>query len=371
MSYSFFFSYASEDDNNSDGKVKWFFDLLEKRLKIAHGKVDEAFFAPRGIGPGQNWRKSLQDALNSSGILICLQSPSYFDSRICGQELEAFLQRRKLYKRAGGDPPDCVIPILWQPLADRIPPKALPNDFQGKKPSANLTPFPMDGLYEAILNDQTQDKERIVLYALHLAQRISNLIRKNTAERALPPLPVVPDLAVVPSAFDFPEWPLPDLDEEKGTGPASITLVYPTGPPEGLPFSPPPPNAIISAAALAKSREWIFQGIGFSGLADIVEKLEKVKWAQEKKSPVVLMLTEPLLQDRELLNRIGQMEKKGIATIVLSASGRQLPGDFPASLNATLATRDRFDDLLFNSVGKLRSAIMAEATAAPGTLPGF
>jgi len=372
MSYSFFFSYASDDDKNSDGQVRWFFDLLEKRLKIAHGPVDEAFFAPR-IEAGEDWKEKVQTGLNSSGILICLQSPLYFASRVCGQELEAFLGRRKLYKRAGGEPPDCVIPILWQPLTGITVPKALPNDFQGKKPSANLTPFPMDGLYKAILADSTEKKQQIVLYALNLAERISNLIRKNTGQRALPPLPVIPDLDVVPSAFDFPEWPLPDLDEEKGTGPASITLVYPTGPPEGLPFSPPPPNAIISAAALAKSREWIFQGVGFSGLGDIVEKLAKVKWAQAKKSPVVLMLTEPLLQDRALLNRLDQMEdKKGLATIVLStASEGQLPGDFPASLNAILATRDKFDDLLIKSVGRVRSAIMAEATAAPGTLPGF
>jgi TIR domain len=373
MSYSFFFSYASEDDRNSDKQVRWFFDLLEKRLKIAHGKVDEAFFAPRSIEAGENWKTSLQNALNSSGILICLQSPSYFDSRICGQELEAFLRRRKLYKRAGGAPPDCVIPILWQPLADHIFPKALPNDFQGKKPSTNLTPFSEDGLYEAILNDKT-DNKRIVLYALHLAQRISNLIRKNTAERALPPLAVAPDLDVLPSAFDFPEWPLPDVYEEKGTGPASITLVYPTGvSPESLPFSPPPPNAIISAAALAKSRELIFQGVGFNTVDDLAEKLAKIKWAQEKKSPVLLMLTETLLRDRELLKRFDQIEKRGLATIVLSAaSASQLPGDFPATLSATLATRDKFDELLITRVAKLRAAIMAEATTnVPGTIPAF
>jgi len=372
MSYSFFFSYSSEDDRNSQGRVRWFFDRLYENLKVAHGRVDEPFFAPRGIEAGENWRESLQTALNSSGILICLQSPLYFDSKVCGQELEAFLQRRKRYKRDGGDPPDCVIPILWHPLT-RVP-KALPNDFQGKKPSGDLTPFQMDGLYQAILSDQTPGKERIVLYALNLAGRISNLIRKNTEERVLPPLPVMPDLDVIPSAFDFPEWPLPDVDEVKGTGPASITLVYPTSvPPDSLPFSPPPPNAIISAAALAKSREWTFQGIGFNNLDDLVNKLAKVKWAQDKKSPVVLMLTESLIQDRELLNRFGQIEKKGVATIVLStAGGSQLPVDLSDALNATLTTRDKFDDLLIKRIAKLRTAIMAEpSTNVPGTIPGF
>jgi hypothetical protein len=372
MSYSFFFSYASEDDRNSQGRVRWFYERLYENLQVAHGRVDGPFFAPRGIEAGANWRESLQMALNSSGILVCLQSPLFFDSKVCGQELETFLQRRKLYKRAGGDPPDCVIPILWHPLTDV--PKALPNDFQGKKPSGDLTPFQMDGLYQAILTDQTTGKEKIVLYALNLASRISNLIRKNTGERALPPLPVMPDLDFIPSAFDFPEWPLPDVNEEKGTGPASITLVYPTGiPPDSLPFSPPPPNAIISAAALAKSREWIFQGIGFNSAADVLQKLDKIRWAQDKKSPVVLMLTETLLGDRELLNRFDQIEMKGFATIVLStASGGQLPADFPARLNATLTTRERFDELLINKVAKLRGAIMAEATTnVPGAIPGF
>jgi len=372
MSYSFFFSYASEDDRNSQGRVRLFYDRLYENLKVAHGRVDEPFFAPRGIEAGHNWRESLRTALNSSGILICLQSPLYFDSKICGQELEMFLQRRKLYKKAGGDPPDCVIPILWHPL--NSVPKPLPNDFQGKKPSDDLTPYQMDGLYQAILTDQTQGKEGIVLYALNLARRISNLIRKNTGERVLPPLPVMPDLDLIPSAFDFPEWPLPDVDDEKGTGPASITLVYPTGvPPESLPFSPPPPNAIISAAALAKSREWIFQGVGFNSLDDLVKKLAKVRWAQAKKSPVVLMLTETLLRDQKLLDRLDLIEKKGLATIVLStASGSQLPVDFPASLNATLTTRDKFDELLISRIAKLRREIMAEATAnVPGTIPAF
>jgi hypothetical protein len=232
----------------------------------------------------------------------------------------------------------------------------------------------MDGLYQAILADQTPGKEKIVLYALNLASRISNLIRKNTGDRALPPMPVMLDLDVIPSAFEFPEWPLPEVDEEKGTGPASITLVYPTGiPPDSLPFSPPPPNAIIWAAALAKSRELIFQGVGFKSHEDLVQKLAKVKWAQDKKSPVLLLLTETLLQDRELLNRFDQIEKKGFATIVLStASGSQLPTDFPTTLNATLTTRDKFDELVINRVAKLRVAIMAEATTnVPGAIPAF
>jgi hypothetical protein len=372
MSYSFFFSYAEKDNKSSQGRVKWFFDRLYDNLQVAHGRVEEPFFAPRSIEAGDKWRTSLAAALNTSGILICLQSPLYFDSRVCGQELEAFLQRRKLFKRSGGEPPDCVIPILWHPL-ERVP-KALPNDFQGKKPSGDLTPFAMDGLYQAILSDQTEGKEKIVLYALNLAGRISNLIRKNTGERALPPLPVQPDLDNLPSAFDYPEWPLPDVEEEKGTGPASITLVYPTGDhPDTLPFAPPPPNAIISAAALAKSREWIFQGVGFNSRDDIVEKLSKIQWAQDKKSPVVLMLTETLLADRELLSRFDRLEQKGFATIVLStASGGQLPPDFPAKLNATLTTRDKFDEMLIAKVAKLRGAILSEATASvPGSIPAF
>jgi hypothetical protein len=74
-----------------------------------------------------------------------------------------------------------------------------------------------------------------------------------------------------------------------------------------------------------------------------------------------------------LLNRFDQIEMKGFATIVLStASGGQLPADFPAKLNATLTTREKFDELLINKVAKLRGAIMAEATTnVPGAIPGF
>jgi hypothetical protein len=78
-------------------RVRWFYERLYENLQVAHVRVDGPFFTPRGIAAGANWRESLQRALNSSGILVCLQSPLYFDSKVCGQELEAFLQRRKLY----------------------------------------------------------------------------------------------------------------------------------------------------------------------------------------------------------------------------------------------------------------------------------
>jgi len=375
MSWSFFFSYSNADNEGSNGRLKWFYERLFANLRVANGRVDESFFAPRGIEAGENWKDALRAGLNSSSVLVCMQSPSYFESRVCGQELEVFLQRRKLFRRRGGDPPDCIIPVLWHPLVNTAP-RSVPNDFQGKKPTDNLIAYPADGLYAAILCDATPQKDRIDAYALNLAGRISNLLQRNRGDRALPSLNVVPDLEVLPSAFDSPEWPLPDLILEAGTGPASVTFVYPTGiPPEALPFAPPPPNAVICGAEIAKAREWIFQGVGFHSSSDFATKLEQIKWAQDKRSPIVLMLTEALLADSDLLKQFSRIRPKGIATIVLTAgSSGPLPDDFPRNLaqNAAFTNRDRFDEILLMKVGKLRFALTLEPTSDNiGAIPAF
>jgi len=339
---------------------------------VAHGTVEEPFFAPRSIEVAENWKDQVRSGLNCSSVLVCMQSPLFYASNICGKELEIFLQRRKLYRKLGGDPPSCIIPVLWEPLSTP-PPKAVPNDFQGK-PSSELTAFGMSGLYEAILDDRTDLKENINRYALTLARRISNLIQKNVADRSLPMLPWVPDLEVIPSAFDFPEWPLPDVEEEMGTGPASITFLYPANiPPDKLPFAPPPPNAVIAAAALAKNQEWIYQGVGFDGGDDSLEK--KIQWAQSKRSPMVLMLTETILGDRDLLKQFAALSANGIATMVLSTTSTGVfPPDFPANLrpNASFTTREGLDNLLIAKLGRLRTNLMAEPTSSTsGSLPGF
>src|SRR5205814_1164893 len=124
-------------------------------------------------------------------------------------------------KSGGGEPPDCIIPVVWYPFD--IIPKPVPPNFQGRKPSTNSTPFKDDGLYAAML---TEPEDRIDAYALELAKRISDLLKKNVGPRALPPLRVS-ELDSLRSAWQDPAWPLPDIDVEHGRGPGSLTLVHP------------------------------------------------------------------------------------------------------------------------------------------------
>jgi TIR domain len=366
MPYSFFFSYSSQDDAASEGMVTRFYERLHANLQIAHGNHD-SYFAPRSNKAGADWTRKLRDALNESRVLVCLQSPSYFQSdQYCGREFEVFLQRRKLHlKPEGAEPPDCIVPVLWSPLTHGMP-RAVPNKFQGMKPSEDFTPFEEDSLYEAIANDKTE-RRVINRYSLYLAKRISNLLMGP----ALPAFSPMPDLDAFPSAFRDPN--LPEIDHEKGRGPWSVTIMYPSSDSlERLPWGPPPPNAVIWAAALAKSKERIFQGARFGSAIDFEPKIRS---ALEMKSPVVLMVTEAVLGDRDLQARFSQFfaaseRRKGVGTIVLVQNGgAHIPDCFP---DPTRVTQRDFESVLSDKLANLRTALLGNPTSeARESLPGF
>jgi hypothetical protein len=235
------------------------------------------------------------------------------------------------------------------------------------KPSKDFTPFEEDSLYEAIANDKTERRDVINRYSLYLAKRIINLLRGP----ALPAFSPMPDLEAFPSAFSDPN--LPGIDDEKGRGPWSVTIMYPSSDSlERLPWGPPPPNAVIWAAALAKSKERIFQGVRFGGA---IEFEPKIRWALEMKSPVVLMVTETVLGDQNLQARFSEFfadsdRRKGVGTIVLVQNGAaQIPDCFP---DPTRVTQRDFESVVTEKLANLRRALMGNPTSeVPESLPGF
>ena len=372
MAHPFFFSYSSADARNGRGTVEGFFDELKKQLAIVHGEryVGEGgFIAPVNIRGGEDWRgRALPLALNTSQVLICLQSPNYFDSEYCGKELEVFLRRRR---QSRGKPPDCVIPVFWQRLP-RPRPRSVP-DFNWEQAAE------AQGLYQSFV----EHPETCLTFAFQLATRISNLLLKNVGANELPPLPYDFDLDGVSSAFASPELPLPDLDQIKGAGPTSVTFVYPRAVMQDeWPFAPPPEDAaVVRAAAIAQSRERSIQGIAFALDQDDEDVLERIKRAQAWNTGVVLMLTAKSLDDPKLKERFSTIEPAGVAAIVVDKDGRRVPRDVLPNLQATglfhdgLSSPDRLDKAIQNSLALLRQTLAPKGktsisgSSGPSTLP--
>src|SRR4051794_32157495 len=114
MSPTFFFSYAS---NDSDDRLDRFFAEVNGRVRKLIGTKQDGFRDVNRIKAGDQWDEKLIDALLDSRAMVCLFSPSYFNSGVCAQELQVFLDRRLEYKRKKGKLPSSIIPVLWQPTA--------------------------------------------------------------------------------------------------------------------------------------------------------------------------------------------------------------------------------------------------------------
>src|SRR5262245_44420532 len=101
----FFFSYA-HNDVEFDDRALQFYTNVNQRVRIIAGLKDDGFFDKSRLKAGDDWSVDLVAALGAAPVMVCLYSPSYFASEVCGQELQIFLERRVLYlSRNVGRPP--------------------------------------------------------------------------------------------------------------------------------------------------------------------------------------------------------------------------------------------------------------------------
>src|SRR5262249_30759693 len=103
------------------------------------------------------------EALRTAQTMVCLYSPSYFQSENCGKEMQIFLDRRRNYMRAnpGQKPPANIIPVVWQRIPRRIP-KTLPDiEYRDANHDPNST-----GVWD--LGDQGQNDQ-----LFHIADQIA------------------------------------------------------------------------------------------------------------------------------------------------------------------------------------------------------
>jgi hypothetical protein len=118
---------------------------------------------------------------------------------------------------------------------------------------------------------------------------------------------------------------------------------------------------------VAKANEWIYQSIGFSANEPLSQAVAKmITLAQERNSPVVLMLPEVLVADPALFEPLANIPSKGLSIVVLSAkSSAALLGNFPPNLTKRVRFADcaHLEDTLATEVSKIRDMILEEPTS--------
>ena len=192
--YWFFLSYA-RNDAKGDPWLKEFYERLARGVSqaaaLASGLEPEdiGFIDDRGIESGTQWTDELAEALQSSRVLVCLYSRSYFNSEWCGKEFQVFRDRVQAYVDAhpGLKWPPLIQPVLWD-RPDKLP-----------------KPFP------EIVNDlklQYAESAYGQMYGEHGLEYIVKLGEKKEYERFLLEFPE----RVVNAARDHP---LPRLEQLK------------------------------------------------------------------------------------------------------------------------------------------------------------
>jgi hypothetical protein len=196
----FFLSYARGrsrvglgPDVNRDTQVRRLFNDLSRDLNelvpLPTGK--EHGFMDTPIAGGEVWESTMLRAAGTCQVFVALLSSNYvFGSEWCAMEWDVFARRRAV--RRGPDPTGgttvevAILPVLWAPIAERVPPSirrigsftphGLPDpDF------ARL--YEENGLY-GLLRTQKIDVYQSIVWSL--ARRIQQIHHQYYVEAGVP-----------------------------------------------------------------------------------------------------------------------------------------------------------------------------------------
>lgn len=198
MPTPFFFSYAHNDAYN-DAQVQAFFTQVNKRVRFVTGLKTDGFIDKDRLQAGEEWKKAVVEELRAASAIVCLYSPSYFQSVVCGQELQVFLERRLQYMRLNpGKRPSNIIPVAWQPADVSL---SLP-DIQRQRPETEE--LADQGVWLVGDSGQTKEFEKV---AHEVAKRV-----KEALKTPLPDLNLERALGGFGSAFAPPPLPPAEID---------------------------------------------------------------------------------------------------------------------------------------------------------------
>lgn len=222
----FFLSYARRDALGNAYVTR-----LREHLALEVGRVaglpssvgagDIGFLDTEGIEAGQHWPDALARALQSCRVMVCLYSRAFFSSPYCGKEVQVFRSRLAAHGSPGDPPPPLLVPLLWarpDTLANAVPPSL--SRIQHADAAFGET-YAEEGLYQLMSLSKYRDEYRRLLV------RLAETIVRSAEAHPLAPLPDVPRLDAVPSAFDHraPEAS-PHPAEPRASGPDTARFVF-------------------------------------------------------------------------------------------------------------------------------------------------
>jgi FxsC-like protein len=227
--YAFFLSYARKDALDAKGEISYFKDFKDELTKwvssalgpVAELNKDIAFYDQESIPLGADWDAELRNALQTSRVMICLLSPNYFASEYCGKEFEVFSRRVRAHTDglpAGARAPQLILPVLWEK----------PSNIEGKMPdvikslqfshSSLGADYARRGL-QRLLWLQRPGNDEETAFKRFVDGLVDVVVQEFNANRQLQPLPGLPHLSKVPSAFHLraePEPPPPVAGSAEG-----------------------------------------------------------------------------------------------------------------------------------------------------------
>jgi hypothetical protein len=355
----FFFSYAHND--TLAPHLDAFFKDLNTRVRLMTGTTTDGFRDDQKIRAGDVWSALVASELQTTPAIVCMYSPSFFNSQVCACEMQVFLERRAAYmNRQAGSLPANIIPVLWIPPLTRIP-VSLP-DFQYEKPKSNE--FKDAGVFDVYDSGTPQEFNAIVK---QVALRV-----KEAFKTPLPKLPYVPTLLGVESAFGPSPLPPADFDTKADSGPQCVTCVFPHSPVwKAWPFDAPDNPLLHIAAAAAKGRDLRVHQIVFDpAKVTLAAELDTVR---QKNHVVVLLLDGTSLSDPTLVTRLQEVDAQGhnAAAMIAWRPGTRTPALVQAAshafpklsqrlapfFNPEIDSADQFADAVVKALDTLKAVV--------------
>jgi FxsC-like protein len=196
--YWFFLSYARAD---RDPYLKKFVKTLSDTIRMRTGDTNAniGFFDGDDIEVGSAWPAALEGGLQGSKIFLPLYTPTYFTKEYCGKEWAIFRSRLEPTRQATNALPPVMIPVLWQP--ENVLPTPLPDAVSEVQYKHNDfgDVYAAEGLRQIMSLNKYRDRYKE--FVVDLADKI---IATAKTYGNIPPLPVVPPIKTVPSAFSPP-----------------------------------------------------------------------------------------------------------------------------------------------------------------------
>lgn len=104
-----FLSYTRKDDEFFGGYITAFRKVLENAVQVVTGEQTFRIFQDiEGIVIGENWQKSLAEAIQRATFLVPMLTPLFFNSEACRDEVRQFLEHERALERD-----DLILPIYF------------------------------------------------------------------------------------------------------------------------------------------------------------------------------------------------------------------------------------------------------------------